>query len=253
MLSKLPQYQVLFRLADDKPWRAEEGRSLLGQLFKDDPSESIATLFHHHTDGSLVSAMPTIRFRGGRGFFGIVAIGERAVDTLQSIDHVLRRRISEHLGRPIHAELSDTNVSVALAERMRHYRAHMVVFARKHRAMKTIFEAPDDQLQMHLRRMAIRDIRTQADTLGLELPSEHFPFQIVDVGRRARIPLNKEGQRLYVGAVNHVDILTTLDFKGHWALGGLQNRGYGGLRPQRTSVRANLTVKAAAGELYAQL
>ena len=253
MLSELPQYQVLFRLADDKPWRAEDGRALLGQLFKGDPSESIATLFHHHTDGSLVSAMPTIRFRGGQGFFGIVAIGEKAVDTLQSIDHVLRRRLSEHLGRPIRAELSDTNVSVSLAERMRSYRAHMVVFARKHRAMKTVFEAPDDQLQMHLRRMVIRDIRTQAETLGLELPAEQFPFQIVDVGRRSRIPLNKEGQRLYVGAVKYIDIVTTLDFKGHWALGGLQNRGFGGLRLKPPAMRANPPVIPATGDLYAQL
>jgi len=247
------QYQVLYRFDDDTTWRAEDGRALVGQLTRNETSSAILALFHHQPDGGGALGLPTIRFRGGRGFFGIVALGDPAIEALQSVDHVIRRRLSEHLGRPIRAELSDTHCSIAIGERMRRYRAHMVVFARKHRAMKTLFEAPDDQLAMYLRRMAIRDLRTQADALALEIPAEHFPFQIVDVGRRARIPLNKQGQRLYAGAVTHIDILTTLDFKGHWAIGGLLNRGFGGVRRVLPKLVTTAALPAVSGDSYAQL
>jgi hypothetical protein len=248
-----PQYEVRFRVPEDRLWRGEEGRDLIANLFESDPHPALAPLFHHNGDGSLAQGVPTIRFRGGRGFFGIVAVGEPAIDRVQSIERVIRRGIAERYEQPIRSESLDTQCSIGLSERAKIYRAHLVVFARNHRSMKTKFEYEDNELLMYLRGMALRDIRGQAKALELEIPSEQFPFQILEVGRRGRVPLNKPGQKLYVGYVKHIDFLTTLDFKGAWTLGGMNNRGYGSIRPYRAQAGASRPKARVSGGSYAQL
>ncbi len=143
---------------------------------------------------------------------------------------------------------------MSVGARMRFYRAYNVVFARKSRAMQTLFKAPDEELRPYLERMVLRDLGAQADGLQLERPSERFPLQLLDVGDRVPVSLNKRAHRLlYVGAVRHIDFMTTLELEGHWSVGGLQNRGYGSVRRQRALRGDTATPIRVKGDCHAAL
>lgn len=246
------QFELRFRIDDGKHWHGDTGRAFLGRIFANVSDEWLRWIFAHEKPSSTPEQPPIFRFRGGRGFFSIIAIGDESVQLLESVGHVLRRRISEALDRPVRTESFNTTVSVARSERMRFYRAHKMVFARKARAMRTIFRADEAERHRYLQKTIIRDIRTQADKLMLDVPAGSMPFQLIDVGPRSAVPLNKPGMNLHCGSVTYVDFMTTLDLKGHWAVGGLQNRGYGSIRPLRSSNMDKTQTITVTGERHAQ-
>jgi hypothetical protein len=243
------QFELRFRIGDDKQWHGDTGRAFLGRIFVNVSDEWLRWIFAHESPVSRPAQPPIFRFRGGRGFFAIIAIGK---DSVQLVESILRRRVAEALDRPIRTEALTTQVAIGRSERMRFYRAHEMVFARKARAMKTIFRADEAERHRYLQKTIIRDIGVQAEKLLLDVPAGSMPFQLIDVGPRSAVPLNKPGMNLHCGSVKYVDFMTTLDLKGHWAVGGLQNRGYGSIRPLRAlSVDKSQTI-TVSGERHAR-
>lgn len=222
------QYEVMFRLGDKEDyWSGDDGRDLIGRLLRDQPEAGLDPIFHHRSDGSLGEGLAPFRFRGGRGNFAIIALNDESADFLMSKEYIIRRALSYHYGHPVPIHTSHREVAIALSPYMKFYRASRLVFARKHQHLKTRFAWSAERQMTCIQELLLRDIQKQADASGLDMPSGPLPLQVFGIGPLTTIPLNKAGQKLYVGATHHADFMSTLDLKGSWNVGGLTNRGYG--------------------------
>lgn len=196
----------------------------------DDPRCHIPPeVFHHYrlTDGrqAPLGGLSPFRFAGHPSRMSITAVGNEAVDTLESCGHRIVRCVSRFAGRPLRETWVRGSLSLRSSRQIHTYSIpYMVVTRKPLRKIEVGEQLAAKELTPDVRRWVgnavLSGLARQARLVGLDEPPEDVLLRVDEID--GMLGWSRGANNAYYGSVARgVRFSTELQIHGPWSVGAL--------------------------------
>lgn len=200
-------------------------RWISGESLPGIDSAEVLRLFNHAPDGKLIQHMSPFRFAAEGNWGFIHAVGDEAAQLLGRFSAAVAKLPppSPWLAPP---QLRELEVSIAAGAERHYWTPDLIVCrdAHEHAVWK---DASAEDRVSHVRSVVERGLQRQAKLLAFDV--EIPQVQVTEVARERptqKLPNTKANAYVRLASVA---FRAPVELVGHWAAGGLINRGYGGI------------------------
>lgn len=217
------------------PQGSDEFREVCSKWLCDDAwvqtlePQQIKSVFHHQPDGRPGQGMAPFRFESEGHWGRVYALGDENAALLKKISMALAQAVfpTPWGGSPKWTET--TVAATAKAKPLTYWMPQVVVCrnAEQHHMWKA---ASAQERSRHVEGVIRKGIERQLDLLQVHAATVP-PVEVQVIARERAVPRVRHSDANAFVRVASVGFSVPLQLDGHWAAGGLVNRGYGRILP----------------------